>query len=198
MFERFTEDARAAVVRAQAEARSLGHGWIGTEHLLLAVLADEGSGVTTALHGLGLDAGRVREQVMAQVGAGVDDDAALRDLGIDLEAVRRRVEERFGPGALDVPRGQQRRGRVGRLVRRRRPPVPCGAPSGHIPFTPRAKKSLELALREALAARSREIRTSHLVLGLMREEGLAAAVVTRLGVRPDDVRRAVLDLGKAA
>jgi len=176
MFERFTEDARAAVVRAQTEARSLGHGWIGTEHLLLAVLA--------------------------AVGAGVDDDTALRDLGIDLDAVRRRVEQRFGPGALDVPRSQQRRdrGRVARLLRfgGRRPPVPCGAPSGHIPFTPRAKKSLELALREALATRSREIRTEHLVLGLMREDGLAAAVVTRLGVRPDAVRRAVLDLGRAA
>ena len=202
MFERFTTEARTAVVRAQTEARSLGHGWIGTEHLLLAVLADEGSGVTAALHGLGLDSGRVREQVLAAVGAGVDDDTALRDLGIDLEAVRRRVEERFGVGALDVPRGNQQRGRgrAGRLLRfgRRRPPGPCGAPSGHIPFTPRAKKSLELALREALATKSREIRTTHLVLGLMREDGLAAAVVTRLGVRPDAVRRAVLDLGRAA
>ena len=200
MFERFTTEARTVVVRAQTEARSLGHGWIGTEHLLLAVLADEGSGVTAALHGLGLDSGRVREQVLAAVGAGVDDDTALRDLGIDLDAVRRRVEERFGVGALDVPRGNQKRGRVSRLLRfgRRRPPGPCGAPSGHIPFTPRAKKSLELALREALATKSREIRTTHLVLGLMREDGLAAAVVTRLGVRPDAVRRAVLDLGRAA
>jgi ATP-dependent Clp protease ATP-binding subunit ClpC len=76
--------------------------------------------------------------------------------------------------------------------------VPCGAPAGHIPFTPRAKKVLELALREALAQHSREIRTTHLVLGLMREEGLAARVVTRLGVRPDAVRQAVLELGRAA
>jgi ATP-dependent Clp protease ATP-binding subunit ClpA len=196
MFERFTEEARAAVVQAQTEARSLGHGWIGTEHLLLAVLADESSGVTRALGGLGLDAARVRQQVLAEIGAGVDDDTALADLGIDLEAVRRRVEERFGPGALDSPAPRRRRRRL--LGRRRRPPVPCGSPSGHIPFTPRAKKSLELALREALAAKSRDIRTTHLVLGLMREEGLAAAVVTRLGVRPDAVRQAVLDLGRAA
>jgi ATP-dependent Clp protease ATP-binding subunit ClpA len=195
MFERFTEEARAAVVQAQTEARSLGHGWIGTEHLLLAVLADESSGVTRALGGLGLDAARVRQQVLAEIGAGVDDDTALADLGIDLEAVRRRVEERFGPGALDSPAPRRRRRLLGR---RRRPPVPCGSPSGHIPFTPRAKKSLELALREALAAKSRDIRTTHLVLGLMREEGLAAAVVTRLGVRPDAVRQAVLDLGRAA
>lgn len=195
MFERFAEDARAAIVAAQTEARSLGHGWIGTEHLLLAVLADESSGVAAALRGIGLDAARVRAQVLAEVGAGVDDGTALADLGIDLGAVRRRVEERFGPGALDAAPPPQRRRR---LLRRRRPPVPCGAPSGHIPFTARAKKSLELAVREALAAKSCQIRATHLVLGLMREEGLAAAVVTRLGVRPDEVRQAVLDLGRAA
>ncbi len=194
MFERFTESARAVVVGAQSEARSLGHGWIGTEHLLLAVLADESSGVTSALHGLGLDVGRVRAQVLAEVGAGVDDEAALRDLGIDLGAVRQRVEQAFGPGALDAP--PPRRGR--RFLRSRRPPVPCGPPSGHIPFTARAKKSLELALREAAAQHSRDIRATHLVLGLMREEGLAARVVTRLGVPPDAVRQAVLDLGRAA
>ncbi len=195
MFERFTESARAAVVGAQSEARSLGHGWIGTEHLLLAVLADESSEVTSALHGLGLDVGRVRAQVLAEVGAGVDDEAALRDLGIDLGAVRQRVEQRFGPGALDAPPPRRRRRR---FLGRRRPPVPCGSPSGHIPFTPRAKKSLERALREAAAQRSRDIRATHLVLGLMREEGLAARVVTRLGVPPDAVRQAVLDLGRAA
>ncbi len=195
MFERFTEDARRAVVGAQQEARSLGHGWIGTEHLLLAVLADESTGVSAALRRLGLDAVRVRAQVLAEVGAGVDDETALRDLGIDLDAVRQRVEQRFGPGALDAPPAGRR---GGLLRRRRRPPAPCGAPSGHIPFTPRAKKSLELALREALAQHSREIRSTHVVLGLMREEGLAARVVTRLGVRPDTVRQAVLELGRAA
>lgn len=202
MFERFTEEARRAVVAAQDEARGLGHGWIGTEHLLLAVLADESSGVTRALRDLGLDVATVRQQVRAEVGAGIDDDTALRDLGIDIDAVRRRVEERFGPGALDEPGLPKRRGlgrirRISRLGRRRRT-VPCGRPSGHIPFTPRAKKSLELALREAIAGKSREIRASHLVLGLMREDGLAAAVVTRLGVQPEAVRRAVLDLGRAA
>jgi ATP-dependent Clp protease ATP-binding subunit ClpA len=196
MFERFTQAARAAVVGAQAEARSLGHGWIGTEHLLLAVMADDTSPVSAALRSLGLDAARVREQVQVEVGAGVDDETALRDLGIDLDAVRRRVETRFGPGALDVPpahRGR-RRSRFGR--RRRR--LCSDAPSRHIPFTPRAKKALELALREALAQRSKEIGATHLVLGLMREDGMAVRVVTRLGVRPDAVRRALRALDRAA
>jgi ATP-dependent Clp protease ATP-binding subunit ClpA len=196
MFERFTAEARAVVVEAGVEARTLGHGWVGTEHLLLGVLADRSSDVARALRDLGIDAGRVRAQVLAEVGAGVDDETALRDLGIDLRDVRRRVEERFGAGALDRNPPPRRRLRL--LPRRRRRRVLCPNPSGHVPFSPRAKKSLELALREALATKSREIRTTHLVLGLMREDGLAAAVVTRLGVRPDAVRRVVLDLGRAA
>ena len=194
MFERFTESARGAVVGAQVEARSLGHSWIGTEHLLLAVLADGSSEVSRALSSLGLDAGRFRQHLVAELGVGVDDGTALRDLGIDLDSVRRRVEERFGPGALDSPppiRGRRWRRRRARTAR-------CGSPSGHIAFTPRAKKSLELALREAVAAGSGEIGVPHLVLGLMREDGLAARVVTRLGVSPEDVRRAVRDLGRAA
>jgi ATP-dependent Clp protease ATP-binding subunit ClpA len=198
MFERFTTDAREVVVGAQREARSLGHGWIGTEHLLLAALADRTTPVSQALEPLCLSHDAVRAALLGELGAGQDDGAALRDLGIDLDDVRRRVEERFGPGALDRP--VQRPGR--RLLRRRRAVRPeCRevGPAGHIPFTRAAKKALELSLREALALRVKEIRVEHLVLGTMRAEGLASRVVTRLGVPPDDVRRAVLDrLGRAA
>lgn len=192
MFERFTDQARAVVVGAQTEAAALGHRWIGTEHLLVAALSEQDDPVTRALASLGLDAGRVRDQVLRELGAGVEDEVALRDLGIDLDAVRRRIEDRFGPGVLDdagdrpEPRWWRRRSR------RRR------SGGGHIPFTPRAKKALELSLREALAGHSREIRVSHLVLGLMRTQGLAARVVTVLGVPPEAVRRAVLDLDRAA
>jgi ATP-dependent Clp protease ATP-binding subunit ClpA len=196
MFERFSDEARAVVVQAQDEARSLGHGWIGTEHLLLAVLADDTSGVSHALGALGVDAGTVRTRVLREVGTGLDDASALRDLGIDMDVVRQRIEERFGPGALDGSRRVSRRRRWRRW--RAGSPRSCAPGPGHIPFTRRAKKSLELSLREALAQRSNEIRVAHLVLGLMRSDGLAAGVVTRLGIRPDDVRRAVLDLGRAA
>jgi ATP-dependent Clp protease ATP-binding subunit ClpA len=200
MFERFTNDARSAVVGAQLEARTLGHRWVGTEHLLVAILADRDSAISAALRPLGLTDETVRAGVLDALGlAPVDDHEALRDLGIDLDAVRRRVEERFGPGALDrdptaVPRGRLRRAM-------RRGPRHCsdgGRTSGHLPFTPRAKKGLELALREAVAQHSKEITAEHLVLGLMRTEGLAARVVTGLGTRPDAVRRAVLDLRRAA
>ena len=198
MFERFTQDARRVVVGAQAEARGLGHGWIGTEHLLLAVLSDAGSPVAAALHGVGLTPDKVRAEVRRQLGP-VDDGAALAGIGIDLDEVRRRVEDRFGPGALEGSSGVPVRRRWS--LRRRRSPASGRLPApgpGHIPFTRRAKKALELALREAMAAKSREIRTAHLVLGLMREDGLAARAVTALGVPTETVRRTVLALDRAA
>ena len=120
MFERFTDAARAAVVGAQAEARALGHGWIGTEHLLLAVVQDPDRPVARQLAGLGLTHDRLHAEVVTTLGGHHDDGSALRDLGIDLDAVRARVEEQFGPGALDLPPARARQGRRG-LLRRRRP-----------------------------------------------------------------------------
>ena len=167
MFERFTDDARRAVVLAQEEARALHHGWIGTEHVLLGVLRSE-SGGARLLAGFGVDATAVREDVVRTVGRGEDDidPDALATLGIDLEAVRERVERAFGPGALS------RRGRCRR-----------GGTSATVPFTPRAKKALELTLREALSLGARDLETEHLVLGLLREgDGVAAKVLAERGV----------------
>jgi hypothetical protein len=94
---------------------------------------------------------------------------ALESLGISLEAVRQQVEEIIG-------QGQQ-------------------APSGHIPFTPRAKKVLELSLREALQLGHNYIGTEHILLGLIREgEGVAAQVLVRLGADLNRVRRQVIQL----
>lgn len=197
MFERFTDSARAAVVGAQTEARGLGHGWIGTEHLLLAVVRDPDRPVARQLAGLGLTHDRLHAEVVTILCGHHDDGSALRDLGIDLDAVRARVEEQFGPGALDRQPAPGRKGRRGLLRRRPRPArKDCG---GHIPFSRSAKKGLEMALRESVGLGSREILVEHLVLGLMRAEGLATTLVTRLGVAPADVRREVLDgLGRAA
>jgi ATP-dependent Clp protease ATP-binding subunit ClpA len=197
MFERFTDSARAAVVGAQTEARALGHGWIGTEHLLLAVVRDPDRPVARQLAGLGLTHDRLHAEVVTTLGGHHDDGSALRDLGIDLDAVRARVEEQFGPGALDPEPAAPRHGLRGRLRRHRRAArIECG---GHIPFSRSGKKALELALRESVGLGSREILIEHLVLGLMRADGLATTLVTRLGVAPTDVRRKVLDgLGRAA
>ncbi|WP_147918723.1 ATP-dependent Clp protease ATP-binding subunit [Ruania zhangjianzhongii] len=94
---------------------------------------------------------------------------ALESLNISLEAVRQQVQEIIGEG-------QQ-------------------APNGHIPFTPRAKKVLELSLREALQLGHNYIGTEHILLGLIREgEGVAAKVLTKLGADLNRVRQQVIQL----
>jgi hypothetical protein len=111
---------------------------------------------------------------------GDSDVAALQSIGIDLDAVRKKIEETFGPGALEPPPTPcRRRG----LLRRWRP-------QGHTPFTPRAKKVLELSLREALRLKHNYIGTEHILLGLLRDgEGLAAKVLTDEGFDLTDLRR---------
>jgi len=187
MFERFTDRARTVTVDAQAAARRLGHGHIGTEHLLLGLL--EGDGVAArVLAGLGITGAAVEREILAEVGRGplgVGDAEALGAIGIDLDEVRRRMEATFGPGALYWhPDPHCRRGRP--------------RPGGHIPFTPRSKKVLELSLREALALKHKYIGTEHILLGLVREgEGLAMLILTRLGAGSQVVRARVLDALRA-
>ncbi len=148
MFERFTSEARQAVVRAQAEARELRHDHIGTEHLLLSLLTlDTPSTAVLARHGLAHES--MVERIRGYAPSDDLDAEALTTLGIDLDAVRDRVEATFGPGALDGVPGRQT--------------------GGHIAFSPRAKKVLELALREAIAGKSKSIRDGHIALGLLRE-----------------------------
>ena len=178
MFERFTDDARQTVVHAQAAARKLHHGWIGTEHLLLGLLDLEGSATTAVLVAHGLTSESVSEAVVAYVGTEDLDAAALTTLGIDLAAVRSSAEAAFGPGALR-PIGSGKPGR---------------AQSGHIPFTPRAKKVLELSLREAVALKSGSIGDGHILLGVLREgEGLAMKVLADRGVDSQVLRTEIRD-----
>jgi len=205
MFERFTADARQVVVGAQSEALALRHDWIGTEHLLLAVLSDGGSPMQTTLAGLGITHADVQARVLEEVGGGdgdgAADAAALGDLGIDLAEVRRRVEASFGPGALDERIVARRSRWLRRRHRARGDRDPCqrDASGGHLRFTKRAKLSLEIALRESMNLRSGEITAAHVVLGMLRAGGLAARAVAAEGVDPEDVRRAVLArLGRAA
>jgi ATP-dependent Clp protease ATP-binding subunit ClpA len=170
MFERFTIEARQTVVGAQHEARRLHSGRIGTEHLLLALLIQPTPSAAVLIgHGLTRDA--VTEAVRSHVGTGDLDAEALTALGIDLDAVRNSVEASFGPGALDRPSGSRE-------------------PTGHIPFTPRAKKVIELSLREAIAMKSKSIADGHIALGLLREgEGLAMKVLADRGVDTVELRR---------
>jgi len=142
MFERFTSEARRAIVLAQEEARRLQHNYIGTEHLLLGLLA-EPDGIAAAA------AGR---------------------FGLTLAAGRNDLTEIIGIGQKPL-RG------------------------GHIPFTPRAKKCLELALREALQLGHDYIGPEHVLLGIIREgEGVAAQILIKRGRDLAAVRAAVTEL----
>jgi ATP-dependent Clp protease ATP-binding subunit ClpC len=141
MFQRFTDRARRVVVLAQHEARTLGHDYIGTEHILLGLI-DEGQGVATT---------------------------ALTSMGISLEEMRQAVRDTIGRGA--------------------QPPE-----SGHIPFTPQAKKVLELSLRESMQLGHEYIGTEHILLALIREGGGAAQHLARAGVDLDRARQQVVEL----
>jgi ATP-dependent Clp protease ATP-binding subunit ClpA len=141
MFERFTDRARRVVVISQEEARKLQHNYIGTEHLLLGLLAVRGGVAYKILDRFGMSSDGVREEVVARVGTGT------------------------------------------------------ATMSGHIPFTPRAKKILELALREALQLGHNYIGTEHILLGLVREgEGVGALIITAHGADLDQLRDAVIEI----
>jgi ATP-dependent Clp protease ATP-binding subunit ClpA len=203
MFERFTSGARHVVVGAQAHAREFRHQYIGTEHILLALLEVDADGPAgRALGESGVRPATVRAEILRRIGPGAlgeTDAEALRAIGIDLDAVRAKVEESFGPGALDraseACRKPAGRGLVGRL--RGRGPTPQ---VGHIPVTPRSKKVLELSLRESVRLHSGEIGSAHILLGLLREgEGLAVQILAETGVDLDDLRRrTVAAISKAA
>ena len=143
VFERFTDPARQVLVVAQEEARLLDHHFIGSEHILLGLIRDDG-------------------------GAAGD---VLAETGVSLSVVRERVKETLA--------------------------APGGPGQGSPPFTPRAKKVLELALRDALQLGADYIGTEHLLLGLLREgEGVGAQILSSLGVTLSEVRQRVI--GKLA
>ena len=225
MFERFTGTARNVVAQAQADARRLGHNYIGCEHLLLAAAAaDEPAGAVLRDHGVTPE--RIEAAILRTVGRGQTGDPlsgidrqALASIGIDLDVVRARVEAAFGPDALTrtVPAACRSRrpawgkGPLAELTRRRhrrragrnaplpagpfrqRPPLAGPVPGGHIPFTPRAKKTLELSLREAEALHDTCIGVQHLVLALLApNDGTVPVIVSSLGVPATSLRAAIL------
>ncbi|MEU1607570.1 Clp protease N-terminal domain-containing protein [Micromonospora matsumotoense] len=184
MFERFTDRARVVVRSAVEQAQRDGRRPVGTEHLLLAVLADTDALAGRVLTSAGVDADDLRVRIRRHVGdggigLGEADADALREIGIDLAAIVARIEDNFGPDALrEAVPAPRRRWRLRR---------PVGGP-----FSPRSRKALELALREALRLRHRHIGTEHILLGVLREGGgLGAVVLTEAGVDLDDLRRRV-------
>ena len=208
MFERFSGEARSAVAQAQEHARRLGHRYIGCEHLLLAA-ASTAEPASAALREHGVTPAGVETEIVRMVGLGRaadlfsdSDREALASIGIDLDVVRARIEATFGPDAFtrggpDACRSRPavRKNPVALLRRARR----SGhhqhpAPSGHIPFTPRAKKSLLLSLREAEARHDNYIGIEHLTLALVgMKDGAVPPILSALGAPQATLRAAILD-----
>lgn len=180
MFERFTKRARAVVGLAVEESVGLGSGRLGPEHLLLGLLREDGGVGGRLLRGHGMGVETVRSD--PRLRAGRFDAERLAVLGIDLDEVRRRTEEAFGPGALD----------------RRRPTKAQGP--GAVPWTPEAKRVLELSLREAQDLGHGYLGTEHLLLALVQADATpVAALLAEYGVTYAGIRAEVVEeLGRCA
>ncbi|MFC6564302.1 Clp protease N-terminal domain-containing protein [Actinoplanes utahensis] len=150
-----------------------------------------GNGAARVLREAGVDRDYVRAAIIRHAGdrseakaildRDAEDAAALKAIGIDLEAVRAAIEENFGTGALQLVRpAPKKKGLLGRF---------SSATSGHVPFSPRNKKALELSLREAIRLKQNFIAPEHILLGILREgQGLAALILAERGVDFDALR----------
>ncbi|MHB1930203.1 MAG: Clp protease N-terminal domain-containing protein [Acidimicrobiales bacterium] len=182
MFERFTPESKAVLTEAQDLALELGSRYIGAKHLLYGCAEGREETAGEPLHDVGITAASIR-RLLPRVDdqpAGQIDPEVLHAVGVDYQEVQAAVAATFGPGALDA--APDRRA----LTTRTRKP----------PFTPEAKRSLELALRSAQELHHHSIRPGHLLLGLLRLNaevvlevveqsdtdlaGLSAAVLARL------------------
>lgn len=177
MFERFTGPARDAVQAAKTYAAESSASEVRPEHLLMAILDNQGCLATRVLEGLGAPAVDVRAELdrrRARYGDGLDEDdaEALATIGIDLDEVLHRIERNLG--------GLHRR--VGR--------------SG---FSRSSRKALELALREAIALRHNYIGTEHLLLGLSRvDDRVVADTLGRWDLEHPVLRQAVAEAVRRA
>ncbi len=197
MFERFTQAAKELVIEAQAQRSAFDHKRVRTEHLLLALLADDGP-CGDALRRHGLDADRIvnrlkETDVSAELATSKSDDQLLKGLGIDVDAVRHSLDQTFGSGALDRARARRNPGRAdGRGSARR---------ASNSRFDSRSKRVLELSLREALRLKTKHIGPEHIGLGILREgQGVACRLLLEEGLELAEVRASweAVALGAAA
>ncbi|PKV92358.1 ClpA/ClpB-like protein [Amycolatopsis echigonensis] len=174
MFEKFTHDARRAVVEAQAAAQEAGAREISAEAVFAGLARIEDGEAVRLLKVLGVS----RDDVFAELArvrrrGGISDaDAeALTEFGIDVDQIVERVEQTHGPGAL---------------AQASRP-----AKRNHLPFTAEAKDALQMSLREAQDLGDKHLGQEHLLLALVKQRGPVADFLAARGIDYPAVRQAV-------
>ena len=193
MFDRCDVDAKIVIDTAIAEARALGHNYVGTEHLLVALVQHRDLLPPRVGRLLPAEVETVRTALEVEIDGPPRDEELLASLGIDLDGVRAAVRRTFGPDALE------------RLARRpvrqpwqpwRRPRRQCMsilARGAQLSVTPRVKRALEHALTEAARRGLAAIDPCALLLGMVDEEyALSNRLLQGLGVPPDELRAAIL------
>lgn len=167
---RFMHRATPFMNAAGSASRRLGHDYVGTEHLLLALAEDRESAPARTLARQGLSPDEIRVEILALIGTcdpprGRLDGDALATLGIDLDEVRRHIEHAFGPDAFERTW------------------------AGCTPVAPRLKRALELAVREAGES---SVLPAHVLLGLASvEDCVAARILKSHGITRTELRAAL-------
>ncbi|MFJ6636295.1 Clp protease N-terminal domain-containing protein [Streptomyces sp. NPDC091376] len=182
MFERFSPGARAVVTGAVGHAERSGADATAEEHMLLALLDQEGTKASFAFRALGVTDRRASvESALAdarrRAGLSQADTEALAGLGIDVAEIVARVEETHGAGALVGGRKAPSGGR--------------GWWSGHRPFTREAKDVLVNSLRIAVGRSERTIGDEHILLALAARPGVVAEVLAEHGATYETLERAM-------
>ncbi|GAA4541864.1 Clp protease N-terminal domain-containing protein [Amycolatopsis samaneae] len=178
MFERFTPDARFAVVDAQRLALEMGSLEIEPLHLLAELVRSGDSDTSRLLARLGVSRDDIAGELdrFRRRGGITDTDAeALTELGIDVEQIVERIEQAHGPGALAGPgQGRARRGK-----------------RSHLPFATATKKVIEGSIRQAMENGDKVLGQDHLLLALAAQQGVAADLLARHGADYLTLRRAM-------
>lgn len=170
MFERFEPGAKQALIDARDEARRAGKDRIGSEHVLLGLLAQPGT-AAEALTAAGVTLSALRSRVPGSSGSSLDADA-LASLGIDLDTVRRATDAAFGPGALEKVR------RPGRRM---------------LPMADDTKRMVIGAVRHAHQHGEREITSGHMLIGILDQpDSGGLAILAEAGANVQALRADVL------
>ncbi|MGW2557906.1 Clp protease N-terminal domain-containing protein [Streptomyces sp. NPDC001514] len=182
MFERFTQGARAVVTSAVAHAEQAGAASVTAEHMLLALLDQEGTKASFAFRSLGVADRRASvESALADArrrgGLSKADTDALAGLGIDVAEIVARVEETHGAGALAGDRKDK------------------GWWSGRRGFSREAKDALGKSLRIAVGRRDRTIGDEHILLALAAGPGIVAEILADHGATYTTLEHAMFPSG---